>query len=166
MDDSENGKYCRLPTLEDLIKACKHLNDSGVRYILIGGFAVAFHGFARGTKDIDFLVDPAAENICRVKAALSYLPDRAIHEMNVSDVEKYNVVRVADEFMIDLLAKACSISYEQAKDDVDIYEIDNVEIPIASKELLIRTKDTIRPGDKMDVDFLRAAIAKEKEKKE
>lgn len=165
MDDPENGKFCRLPTLEDLITACKHLNESGAKYILIGGFAVAFHGFARGTKGIDFLVDPAVENILKIKSALSYLPDKAIHEMNDTDVAKYNVVRVADEFMIDLLAKACSISYEQGKNEVDIYEIENVDIPIASKELLIKTKDTIRPGDKMDVDFLKAAIAREKEKK-
>ncbi len=60
------------------------------------------------------------------------------------------------------MAKACGIDYEQAKEGIVWMEIEGVKIPVASKEWLIRMKDTIRPSDKMDVNFLRRLIEKEK----
>lgn len=56
MDDAADGVYSRAPELEDLLKLCAALNRKAVRYLLIGGFAVILHGFVRGTKDIDLLV--------------------------------------------------------------------------------------------------------------
>jgi predicted nucleotidyltransferase len=37
------------------------LNDHGVRYLLIGAHAVAFHARPRATKDLDVLLDPTPE---------------------------------------------------------------------------------------------------------
>jgi len=53
VDDQDDREYSRAPELEDLLALCKALNAEGVRYVLIGGFAVILHGFVRGTKDID-----------------------------------------------------------------------------------------------------------------
>ena len=39
------------------------LNENDVRYLIVGGYAVAFHGHPRYTKDLDIWIDPAAENI-------------------------------------------------------------------------------------------------------
>ncbi|HXH41387.1 MAG TPA: hypothetical protein VNN08_22355 [Thermoanaerobaculia bacterium] len=52
MDDQDDREYSRAPELEDLLSLCKALNAEGVRYVLIGGFAVILHGFVRATKDI------------------------------------------------------------------------------------------------------------------
>ncbi len=38
------------------------LNDHGVRYLLIGAHAVAFHARPRATKDLDILLDPTPRN--------------------------------------------------------------------------------------------------------
>jgi hypothetical protein len=46
------------------------LNAHGVRYLVIGAHAVAFHARPRATKDLDILVDPTAENANRVLATL------------------------------------------------------------------------------------------------
>lgn len=62
MDDSTDRGYSRAPELEDLVSVCRSLNREGVRYLLIGGFAVILHGLVRTTKDIDLLVDPSEEN--------------------------------------------------------------------------------------------------------
>ena len=40
MDDQDDRGYSRAPELEDLLSLCKALNAEGVRYVLIGGFAV------------------------------------------------------------------------------------------------------------------------------
>jgi predicted nucleotidyltransferase len=46
------------------------LNCRGTRYLLVGGYAVAFHGRPRSTGDIDLWIDPAAENASKVIDAL------------------------------------------------------------------------------------------------
>ena len=63
MDDAGDGVYSRAPELEDLLSLCQALNREQARYVLIGGFAVILHGFVRGTKDIDLLVDPEKSNV-------------------------------------------------------------------------------------------------------
>jgi hypothetical protein len=55
VDDQDDREYSLAPELEDLLNLCKALNGEGVRYVLIGGFAVILHGFVRATKDIDLL---------------------------------------------------------------------------------------------------------------
>ena len=42
------------------------------------------------------------------------LPDNAAVEVLITDVESYQVVRIADEFIVDLLAKACGVGIEEA----------------------------------------------------
>lgn len=165
MVNNTNGEYSRAPEFEDLISLCRSLNEAGARYILIGGFAVVLHGYTRATKDIDLLVDPSQENIQRIKKALSSLPDNAIALIHDDEVQKYPVVRIADEIVVDLLAKACGISYEEASKELEHREIEGVKIPIPTTALLLRMKDTVRPGDKADADFLKALIEEEKKKR-
>jgi len=46
------------------------LNARGVRYLVIGAHAVAFHARPRATKDLDILIDPTPANAIKVLAAL------------------------------------------------------------------------------------------------
>ena len=162
MDDTKNGRYSRGPELSDLLTLCKALAAQNVSYVLIGGFAVMLHGFRRTTKDIDLMIDPSEDNVRRLKKAMSVLPDNAIRLIEDNEVQQYQVVRIADEVVVDLMASACGINYEEAKNHIEWKEIDGIRIPVADKKLLIRTKDTLRPSDKMDVDFLSAQLAEEK----
>ena len=52
----------------------KSLNDHDVRYLLIGGFAVAYHGYPRATDDIDVWVARDPENAERLVRAISRYP--------------------------------------------------------------------------------------------
>jgi len=123
--------------------------------VVIGGFAMIHHGYTRGTSDIDLLIDTSAENIGKIKIALLNLPDQAIQEVKPEDITQYQVVRVADEFVVDLMTKACSISFEQAEEYIEFTEIDGVAIPFLKPEILIQTKDTYRPIDATDRAYLR-----------
>lgn len=167
MDDPPVGRYPRAPELEDLVELCRRLNEAGARYLLIGGFAVILHGFVRGTKDIDLLVDPSAGNIRAVKKALSGLPDDAASEMADDEVERYTVVRVADEIVVDLMASACGIDLAEAErgGDIELFEIEGVSMPVAGKRLLLRMKDTVRPSDAMDANYLRILIEEDENKR-
>jgi len=154
VDDGEDREYSRQPRPEDLTKICAALNREGARYILIGGFAVIARGLERPTKDIDFLIDPSTDNVERIKRALAVLPDNAVREIHADEIERYDVIRVADEVVVDLMAKACGVTWQDADADSEVLELDGVEIPIAGIETLIRTKQTIRPHDAADREFL------------
>jgi hypothetical protein len=164
VDDQDDREYSRAPELEDLLSLCKALNAEGVRYVLIGGFAVILHGFVRATKIIDLLIDASVENVQRLKRAMAILPDNAIAVIADDEVEKYEVVRIADEIVVDLLKDACGVDYARASEGgIEIRTVDGVPIPIGRKELLIETKQTIRPSDAADVQFLRLRIAAERD---
>jgi hypothetical protein len=63
---------------------------------------------------------------------------------------------VADEIVIDLMARACGIDYHEAARDCERLTVGGVSIPLASPETLIRTKDTVRPSDVADRLYLEA----------
>ncbi len=161
MDDPDDGAYSRAPTIEDVARICRALNDEAARYVLIGGFAVIIHGSGRTTKDIDLLVDTSPENVARIKAALAVLPDNAASELDEGDVAKYKVVRVADEVVVDLLAAACGVSYDDAAPEIQEIAVEGTPVPVASKQILIQTKQTIRPSDHDDCEYLEARIAED-----
>jgi hypothetical protein len=158
MDDAPDRGESRAPRLQDVLDLCAALNREGARYALIGGFAVILHGFVRTTKDVDLLVDPSAENIRAVKRAMATLPDNAAALLEDDEVLQYQVVRVADEIVVDLMASACGI----AESGIESFKVREVEIPVASKETLIRMKNTIRESDALDVRFLRLRIDEDK----
>ncbi|MBI2217591.1 MAG: nucleotidyltransferase [Candidatus Rokubacteria bacterium] len=161
MDAANDRPYARAPQVEDLVRICRSLNESGARYVLIGGFAVIAHGGARTTRDIDLLVDDSPGNIARVKSALRVLTDRAADEVADDDVRRYAVVRVADEVIVDLMGRACGLTYSDVMQDAGAMEVGGVLIPVASKRALIRTKETVRPSDLADRQFLQSLIDEE-----
>ncbi len=162
MDETDDGRYSRAPEVEDLVTLCRALEAEHARYVLIGGFAMILHGSVRGTKDIDLLVDSSSENVARIKRAMAALPDNAAAMLADDDVQTYGVVRVADEFVVDLLGKACGIDYSRAvATGVERIDVEGVAIPTATKELLIATKQTMRDHDHADVLYLRDRIAEE-----
>ncbi len=55
---------------QDFKEFIQSLNDNHVRYLVIGGCAVALHGYPRYTKDIDVWIEMSAENAANVVEAL------------------------------------------------------------------------------------------------
>ncbi len=54
----------------DLLEFLKSLACANAEFIIVGGYAVGFHGFPRNTGDLDVWINPTAENSARVAAAL------------------------------------------------------------------------------------------------
>lgn len=149
----------RSPRNADLVALCHALNACGARYLIVGGFAIIHHGFVRATEDIDVVLDGDLENQRRVKEALLSLPDQAIAELGDADIRDYNVVRVSDEILVDLMIAACGIEYAEAAPHIEVIEVQGVPIPFASPQLLLRMKQTYRDKDVQDRVFLHRKIA-------
>lgn len=158
MDDQDDGQRARAPEPDDVARICRALNHAGARYLVIGGFAVMAHGAGRFTKDIDLLVDDSPANVGLVKRGLAVLADNAASEVAEDDVQNHVVVRVADEVVVDLMGRACGLSYADASRDAESIERDGVVIPVPSPATLIRMKDTPRPQDAIDRAFLEGVL--------
>jgi hypothetical protein len=126
--------------LGDVVALCGELNRRGARYVVVGGFAIIAAGFPRMTADVDLLVAADAENERKVFSALSILPDNAARELQPGELQQYNVIRVADQFLVDLMVSAGAIHYAEAARDVVRHELNGVSIPFASPRLLWRMK--------------------------
>ncbi len=158
-DQQEDALESREPSVEDLVALCSELNSRGALYVVVGGFAIRGAGYIRATMDIDLLIDCSLANEAKVYGALRSLPDRAVDQLEAGDVEKFTVVRVADEIVVDLMKSASGIDYAAAVEGIVIRQIDGVAIPFASPELLWRMKRTThREKDGLDLLFLRQLI--------
>ncbi len=60
----------KVPSFEAIVRA---LNEAEVRFIVVGGIAVAAHGYLRQTKDVDLVIDLLPENITSALEALEKL---------------------------------------------------------------------------------------------
>jgi len=153
-DQDTESELTRPPDDQDLVALARELNRLQAKYIVIGGLAINRLGFIRATYDIDLLLDKSKANQDAVKKALEILPDQAIKELTDDDLSQWLVVRVNDEITVDLMTKACGISYQQAQPGIEWETLQGVPIPFAGKSLMRQLKQGSRDKDKIDLNFL------------
>jgi hypothetical protein len=137
-----------------LVTVCRLLNAAGVRYVVVGGFALALHGAVRATKDVDILIEPSLENARRALKGLEELTFGVARELDPADVITKPITIIGDDPRVDLLTLAWSVRYADAALHLERVEIEGVEIPFADIDTLIRSKQTGRLQDKADVETL------------
>lgn len=162
-------EYSRPATWEDLKTLARYLEQAHVEYALVGGYALAVHGYRRFSEDLDIIVDPAPANTRRWITALQKLPDAATAELtgqdDIFEREENGAVRINDEFTIDVMASACGHSWNELKRYIMTMEIDGEKIRVLSLEGLLLTKEGMRDRDRADAQMLRAAIERLKQSK-
>ncbi len=155
--------YTRPATWQDLKSLVKYLGDANVEYALVGGYAIAAHGFNRVSEDIDILVNPSVENARRWIFALSHLPDHATQELAANpdvfaDDERY-ALRVNDEFTVDVMPSIAGHSWNEMKPYIEAIDFEGINLKLLNLEGLLMTKQGVRPKDQMDAAVLRRALA-------
>ena len=63
---------------EELIRFWRALNDNGVRYIMVGGFATRFHGFNRTTDDLDLWLEDTLDIMTSMKGLEQFSFDEGL----------------------------------------------------------------------------------------
>jgi hypothetical protein len=157
-------EYTRPATWDDVKTLARYLNEERVEYALIGGYAIAAHGFNRFSEDVDILVNPTRENTERWIRALSRLPDGAARELagdaDFLDHDAQYACRVNDEFTVDVMPSACGRSWSELARYVEQVEIDGVAIRLLGIEGLLLTKEGLRDRDRADHQVLERALAR------
>ncbi|MBA2592921.1 MAG: nucleotidyl transferase AbiEii/AbiGii toxin family protein [Pseudomonadota bacterium] len=148
----------RPATVEDLKLLLRALDDHGVDYVLIGGYALYALGYQRGTVDIDLVLRPTREQGEKTKRALSVLPDGIANELDPDWFIEGETIRVADAFVVDLMFNACGETYESLRPHAITIDFDGVPVRTLDIEGLLKTKQTLRVKDKLDRDILERAL--------
>jgi predicted nucleotidyltransferase len=141
-----------------LLRVCQLLNGKGAKYLVAGGYAMILNSFIRATEDVDILIDHSTENFEKVIAGLSLLSDGAARELTPEDFLENTVVKIADEVEVDVTTSAWSVTYQDAIAHAQEKVIDGVKIPYLSLEDLIRSKQSHREQDRIDVERLRRLL--------
>ncbi|MBI5752335.1 MAG: hypothetical protein HZA59_09355 [Hydrogenophilales bacterium] len=153
------GEYARSATLDDLKALLRALNEHGVEYLLIGGYALAAHGYQRATTDIDVLVPATIEAGRKLKQALMMLPDQAAKDLEPEWFAEGENIRVADAFIVDLRLNANGQTYDTLRHYAEIVDLDGIPVRTINLEGLLLTKQTLREKDISDRIVLERALA-------
>jgi hypothetical protein len=128
---------------EDFRDFLNALNETEVRYLLVGGYSVVLHGYSRTTGDMDLWVERSAENYKKLKNAfLKFgMPVFDMTEENflshpIWDVFTFGTPPVA----IDIMVKLEGLNFEEAFQKAIIFEDDDLKIRAINKIDLIRAK--------------------------
>jgi len=154
-------EYSRPATLDDPKTLLRSLHQHHVDYFLIGGYALAAHGYQRATTDIDIVVPASAATGQRVKDALLILPDHAAREIEPAWFEEGENIRVADAFVVDVMLNANGMTYETLetlRPYAETIELEGIPVRTINLEGLLLTKQTLRDKDVPDRIILERAL--------
>ena len=141
---------------KDFLEFLKLLNGHNVEYLLVGGYAVAYHGYPRMTMDMDIWIkisDNNAENI--VKAIQEF-------GFNTNDLKKElfnkpdSIVRMGNKpQLIEIMTTISGVEFGSCYKRRVKKNIDGIKVSIISYEdLKMNKKAAGRPKDIADLDYL------------
>jgi len=136
----------------------EQLINKKVSFILVGGYAVNYHGYNRTTGDMDILLQPSNENYAKLFDILEEM------DFNKEDMVKLRQIDFTKTFFfhiweppyrIDFLNKISGVEFTEADSKKILAKIEGIEVPFLHINHLILSKiATGRPQDKADVEIL------------
>ncbi|MBA2613488.1 MAG: nucleotidyltransferase [Bacteroidetes bacterium] len=143
---------------EDFQDFLKSINHSKVKYVLVGGYSVIFHGFPRTTGDLDIFVEVSKENYLKIKQAffefgLSMFDMTEENFLLNKDLTVFSFGR--SPVSIEILKKISGLSFEEVYQNAIDTEIENIPLKIINLKDLIKNKKTSgRAKDINDIENL------------
>jgi hypothetical protein len=140
------------------------LSAAQAEFLVVGAWAMSAYQLRRHTGDLDILVRPSPENAQRVWAALArFGAPLQSYGITVDDLSKPGLVFQigADEQdeRIDVLTAISGVTFDEAWNNRQSYEIDGITVSVLSAPDLVRNKRaTGRPKDLHDVDWIERVI--------
>ena len=138
---------------KDLKEFIALMNSHEVEYIIVGGHAVAYHGYPRFTGDMDFFVRTSAENAARIITVLQSFGFTGAEQLEPTLVTAGKVVQLGrPPNRIDLLTGIDGVTFEQAVAGAIEIKMDELPVRMIGLEDLLKNKAAAgRPKDLADL---------------
>lgn len=132
------------------------LNNNDVRYLVVGGYAVAVHGYPRYTKDIDIWIDRTPENVKRLLHALEDFGFGSLGLTAKDFLEPDIIVHLGyPPNRIDILTSLPGVKFEECFAEKTTVRVEDLDVYFVGRECLKRTKSASgRPQDLADLENL------------
>ena len=132
------------------------LNSHNVRYLVIGGYAVGYHGYPRATGDMDIWIEMSKSNSKKVASAFRDfgMADEAISEELFLETNK--VIRVGvPPVRLELITSASGVDFNECYSNREVVEIEGIPINLISLQDLKKNKRAAgRHKDLEDMEHL------------
>ncbi len=128
-------------------------NSNGVRYLVVGAYAVGYHGDARATLDFDVWIEANSQNAVRVYRALASF-GAPLEKIDVEEFAKPDLVFQIGVYplRIDVITEVDGVTFAEAWEQRSIGSILGVEATIIGRRALIANKKAAgRDKDLIDV---------------
>lgn len=141
---------------QDLLAFVESLNSAGAKYVIVGGYAVAFHGHPRFTGDIDFFVEASPENAAKITHAIDLFGFSSLGLKPEDFTRPNTIIQLGfPPNRIDIINNIDAVTFDEAWSSRLRAHLDGHPVAYISKELLIRNKTAAnRPKDLGDVGNL------------
>lgn len=142
---------------QDFKEFIESLNKNDVEYLIIGGFAVAFHGHPRYTKDLDVWINSASSNVRKLLKALKDFGFGSL-ELKPEDFSNPDdVIQLGyPPNRIDLITEIKGVDFESCYDQKVETQIDGIKVSFIDLENLKKNKKaTGRHQDLADLENLK-----------
>lgn len=125
----------------DFKEFLRSLDANKVRYLVVGGYAVALHGYPRYTKDLDIWIDASPDNAARIVQAIAAFGFASLG-LQVDDfVQPDTIIQLGyPPNRIDLLTSLPGVAFDPAFDAQMNIEIDGQSVRFIDLEHLRRNK--------------------------
>ena len=117
------------------------LNSHNARYLLVGGYAVGYHGYPRATGDMDIWIEMSESNSKKVASAFRDfgMADEAISESLF--LEKNKVIRMGvPPVRLEVITSASGIAFDECYSNREVINIDGIPINFISLQDLKKNK--------------------------
>ena len=126
---------------QDFKEFIKSLNDNSVQYLVIGGYAVAFHGHPRYTKDLDIWIQVSLENASRLVKAIRDFGFESLGLKASDFMSTDQVIQLGfPPNRIDLIAQADGVDFKACYPSRMEIEIEGVRVNFIDLENLKKNK--------------------------
>ena len=141
------------PDFKEFIQS---LNDNQARYLVVGGYAVALHGYPRYTKDIDIWIDMNPANAIRIIQALQQFGFGSLGLKEQDFLEADTIIQLGyPPRRIDLLTTLPGVNFDACFSARVVVDIDGVPVNFIGLENLKKNKRaTGRAQDIADIENL------------
>ena len=131
------------------------LNKNKVRYLIIGGYAVVYHGYVRSTNDIDIWVDIGDANIKRLIAALDEF-GFSVLKFKKTDFLPNQIIQLGyPPNRVDIITSPAGVSFDECYASREQVDLDRTTVSFIDLENLLRSKRAAgRTRDLADIEEL------------
>ncbi len=130
------------PFPEDFKDFLRLLNSHGVEYLLVGGYALAFHGHIRATQDMDVWIDRTPGNALRVAAAITDFGFNPVSIPPELFLKEEQVIRMGvPPLRIEVITSVSGVSFMECRPEREIARIYDLEVPVISRAMLKKTRN-------------------------